>query len=106
MKCGFLKRKPFYSNFTDNMIPNLPNLHKSLPQYKHFLSELNLSGFSGDIKSDLGTRLIAATDNSVYQIMPQAVVVPKNKDDLLTLVAFLKLPEFRTIKITPRGGGT
>jgi FAD/FMN-containing dehydrogenase/Fe-S oxidoreductase len=88
------------------MIPNLPNLHKSLPQYKHFLSELNLSGFSGDIKSDLGTRLIAATDNSVYQIMPQAVVAPKNRDDLLTLVALLKLPEFRTVKITPRGGGT
>lgn len=88
------------------MIPNLPNQHKSLPLYKRFLSELRFSGFSGDIKSDLATRLITATDNSVYQIMPQAVLAPKNRDDLETLVSLLKLPEFRMVKITPRGGGT
>jgi len=88
------------------MIPSLPNQHPSLPLYQHFISKLRLSGFSGDIKSDLGTRLVTATDNSVYQIMPQAVIAPKHKDDLLILVSLLKLPKYQSIKVTPRGGGT
>ena len=58
---------------------------------------------SGDIRTDLKTRMIYGTDASIYQIIPIGVAFPKSKDDLhqIMLYAFDK-----EISITPRGGGT
>ena len=44
-----------------------------------------------------------ATDASIYQIMPHAVVLPKNKDDIEKLIAFCRKTK---TAILPRGGGT
>ena len=44
-----------------------------------------------------------ATDASIYQMMPHAVVLPKNLDDIEKLIAFCRKTK---TAILPRGGGT
>ncbi len=58
----------------------LPRLHSQTdvdPLVLSFLKELEQSGFTGDIESQYSSRLAVATDNSVYQQLPQAVSSPK-----------------------------
>ncbi|MFA8298865.1 MAG: FAD-binding and (Fe-S)-binding domain-containing protein [Hyphomicrobiales bacterium] len=66
------------------------------------LEELRQS-FLGEIHIDEATRLIYATDASAYREKPLAVVMPKNKDDIKTLITFAK--ENKTA-IIPRTAGT
>ncbi|MGK7956912.1 MAG: FAD-binding and (Fe-S)-binding domain-containing protein [Crocosphaera sp.] len=72
----------------------------------NFLSRLKQTSFSGDIKGDLANRLIASTDNSIYQILPQAVVFPRTTEDVIELFKLANQTEFETITFSPRGGGT
>src|SRR5690606_24757776 len=88
------------------MIPRLPP-HEHLPAlYQEFLDEVRSSGFLGEVRTDYATRLVTATDNSVYQIVPLAVVYPKNEDDVRTLLRLAHQERFHAIKLSPRGGGT
>jgi len=89
------------------MIPRL-NHSESIPEIvKSFLAELRQSSFSGDIQHDYGTRLINSTDNSIYQVLPQAVVFPKNSSDIQAVLELTAQQKFcHSIKITARGGGT
>jgi FAD/FMN-containing dehydrogenase/Fe-S oxidoreductase len=67
-----------------------------------FAEELRGS-FSGEVHVDRFTCLLYATDASIYQMDPRAVVVPRNHDDVaaaVSLAARFKLP------ILPRGAGT
>ena len=61
------------------------------------------SSFEGDIMSDKSIRLIYATDASAYRELPVAVVYPKNKSDIISLIRFAK--ENKT-SIIPRTAGT
>lgn len=88
------------------MIPRIANLTKVEGIYLKFLEELAASGFSGDVESRYSARLLCATDNSVYQRMPQAVVFPKSKQDVSILFKTASLPKFKAIVFAPRGGGT
>ncbi|HCK17444.1 MAG TPA: hypothetical protein DHW36_02925, partial [Thalassospira sp.] len=48
-----------------------------------FLKTLEAEGkFTGEIHADFPTRLINATDNSVYQVLPSAVLQPKTRGDI------------------------
>jgi len=89
------------------MIPLL-NHSENIPEIvKSFLAELRQSSFSGDIQHDYGTRLINSTDNSIYQVLPQAVVFPKNSSDIQAVLELTAQQKFcHSIKITARGGGT
>ncbi|MBE1301590.1 MAG: FAD-binding protein [Alteromonadaceae bacterium] len=72
--------------------------------YLSFLDQLKQAGFSGEINTQYSSRLAVATDNSVYQKLPQAVILPKSVEDL-QLVG--KLAAKNTdIKFSARGGGT
>ncbi|MDF1761159.1 MAG: FAD-binding and (Fe-S)-binding domain-containing protein [Coxiellaceae bacterium] len=71
-----------------------------------FIETLQANGFDGDIETDLATRLLNATDNSVYQIMPLAVVMPKHAQDIQTLCQLIHQPEYKRLAVTARGGGT
>lgn len=71
-----------------------------------FLKALEESSFKGEIKADYPTRLLSATDNSVYQVMPQAVVYPVCEEDLNVIAQLGAMEEFRGISFAPRGGGT
>lgn len=62
--------------------------------------------FSGDIDVSYATRVTASTDNSIYQALPQAVLFPKSTQDLVNICQLANAREFKTIKFSPRGGGT
>ncbi|KFI12367.1 FAD-binding oxidoreductase [Vibrio coralliilyticus] len=87
----------------------LPRLH-SQSDVDHvvlsFLEELRQSGFSGDIESQYSSRLAVATDNSVYQQLPQSVVHPKSTQDVALIGKLSIQPQYERITFSPRGGGT
>ena len=74
--------------------------------YQSYLTELKNHYFTGDMATDVGTRLTMATDNSIYQMWPQAVCFPKNARDIQIMVQLASRPEFLTVQLSPRGGGT
>jgi FAD/FMN-containing dehydrogenase/Fe-S oxidoreductase len=59
--------------------------------------------FEGEVKADDLSRLIYATDASIYREIPLAVCYPKSVADLKNLIAFSKT---YGIGIIPRGAGT
>src|SRR5688500_7290221 len=67
---------PFRSAISSAMIPILNPDAGLLPGYTAYLEALRETGFEGEIQIDYATRLVTATDNSVYQILPQAVAFP------------------------------
>ena len=88
------------------MIPRLTDTPMPAPLYGEFLTELRARGFEGDLSPAYADRTVLATDNSIYQLMPQAVVFPRNADDLVRIARLLEDPRFGGVTIAPRGGGT
>ncbi len=88
------------------MIPRLTLTEAIEPDSVSFLEELAKTPFQGEIRADFASRLIAATDNSIYQILPQGVVFPRNTQDLVHLFRLANQEPFNNITFTPRGGGT
>lgn len=74
--------------------------------YLKFLNSLKKERFSGEIKTDFATRLSVSTDNSVYQMIPQAVLFPKSTDDISLVLKLAQQSHFQELKFSPRGGGT
>ena len=87
------------------MIAQLPTVALAA-QYPEFLQALRASGFRGQLSADYATRTVLATDNSIYQRLPQAAVFPLDADDIARIATLMAEPRFRQIKLTPRGGGT
>lgn len=88
------------------MIPQL-NLKENLkPEYLLFLDALAKTPFTGEIRPDFASRLMMSTDNSIYQILPQAVVYPKSEKDLVYLFQLAQQEQFKSVTFSPRGGGT
>ncbi len=63
------------------VIPPLDPSGQTDHLYQQFLQVLENQGFKGELRQDYGTRLVTSTDNSIYQVMPQAVIFPKDTDD-------------------------
>jgi len=57
----------------------------------------------GDVSFDEYTRGVYATDASIYQIKPVAVILPRDESDVINTV---KIAAENNINILPRGGGT
>lgn len=74
--------------------------------YRDFLVALAEAGFSGEISGEQSTRAVLATDNSIYQVMPQAVISPRTTDDLIIAMRLADQPQWHDIVLSPRGGGT
>lgn len=74
--------------------------------YPDFLEALRAAGFRGQLSADYATRTVLATDNSIYQRLPQAAVFPQDADDVARIAALMVEPRFKDVKLTPRGGGT
>ena len=75
-----------------------------------FLQLLKQSKFKGDIEDSYGARIVASTDNSVYQVIPQAIIYPRVGDDINFLVNLLaeyvsSHPKSK-LSLVARGGGT
>jgi FAD/FMN-containing dehydrogenase/Fe-S oxidoreductase len=88
------------------MIPRLAEMPAPNAPSLDFLDELRLRGFAGDISTSFADRLVLATDNSIYQRQPQAVVFPREVEDLVRIARVAGDPRFHTVAIAPRGGGT
>ena len=88
------------------MLPRLSNIPQSDATVQHYLNELKKQHFEGDIATSYADRLSLATDNSVYQQLPQAILFPKNVADVVRLSKLANRPEFQSLTFTPRGGGT
>jgi FAD/FMN-containing dehydrogenase/Fe-S oxidoreductase len=68
-------------------------------------AELGAAGFGGDRESGVGARHVASTDNSIYQLLPAAIVYPRSGDDVTTLVQALRRSG-APLSLTARGGDT
>ena len=60
------------------------------------------SSLSGDLLDGHFDRGRYSTDASIYQIMPEAVVLPKTVEDIQKTIQF---SQENSIPILPRGGG-
>lgn len=58
---------------------------------------------SGEVMGDDATRARYATDASIYQMIPEAVVTPRDEDDVQ---AAMQVAREQEVPILPRGGGT
>src|SRR4051812_39781608 len=88
------------------MIPLLSVTEVAAPLYVDFLAELRLRGFEGDLSAAPGDRTVFATDNSIYQVTPQAIAFPRNSTDVVRIAKLASEPRFARLVLTPRGGGT
>ncbi|MDI5890744.1 FAD-binding and (Fe-S)-binding domain-containing protein [Halomonas rhizosphaerae] len=75
-------------------------------RYLRFLDALRDAGFEGEIAPDYAARTVLATDNSIYQRLPQAVLYPRHGADLERIARLAGRDEHRRVALTPRGGGT
>ncbi len=66
------------------------------------LSEI-ASNITGEVRSDALTRSLYSTDASIYEIIPDGVVIPKTVGDV---AAAVRICARHKIPITPRGGAT
>jgi FAD/FMN-containing dehydrogenase/Fe-S oxidoreductase len=88
------------------MLPRItPDATLNLTYHK-YLDELRQTPFAGEICIDYATRLTLATDNSIYQIIPQAVIFPRSTQDVVYALKLAHQEKFHDIKFCPRGGGT
>lgn len=88
------------------MIPRIseaPHLSQLAIQ---FLYELQQQGFTGDTGTSYAERLSMATDNSIYQLLPQAVIFPRSSADVQIITRVAGQDKYRELSFTPRGGGT
>lgn len=88
------------------MIPRIDPHAGVAPQYVDYLHQLKKNNFNGDIRTDYAARLAVANDNSIYQVIPQAVVFPRSTEDIIKLFTLSSTALFQTIQFAPRGGGT
>jgi FAD/FMN-containing dehydrogenase/Fe-S oxidoreductase len=88
------------------MIPQLSQAPGVLALVSDFLEALQKDGFTGDITTSYADRLTMATDNSIYQLLPDAVVFPKSTADVDLIARVAGQARFKTLTLTPRGGGT
>ncbi|MFZ7240509.1 FAD-binding and (Fe-S)-binding domain-containing protein [Avibacterium avium] len=88
------------------MLPSLTDIPQLSPLVSDYLNELKRQHFTGDIASSYADRLSLATDNSVYQQLPQAILFPKNTADVVRLTKLAQKEKYLSLTFTPRGGGT
>lgn len=88
------------------MIPRITAVQTTEAVYLDFLEALKQAGFAGDINPDYANRVVLATDNSVYQRLPQGVVYPRDVDDLRRIARLAAEERFNKVVLSARGGGT
>jgi len=73
--------------------------NQNLKQFEKELKET----IKGDVSFDEFVKGVYATDASVFQITPVAVVLPRDDQDVISA---LELARKYKVPIVPRGGGT
>jgi FAD/FMN-containing dehydrogenase/Fe-S oxidoreductase len=88
------------------MLPRINPQELVSPIYQQFAEQLSVSSYTGDLNMQYSARLAVATDNSVYQQLPQLVLHPKTIADIQCITQLANKVEYNEIKFSARGGGT
>lgn len=88
------------------MIPQISQAPGVVQLVLNFLQALEQQGFTGDTATSYADRLTMATDNSIYQLLPDAVVFPRSTADVALIARLAAQERFASLIFTPRGGGT
>lgn len=88
------------------MIPQISQTSPVQALYLKFLQSLEQHKFKGDISLDYANRTVLSTDNSIYQVLPQGIIYPKDMDDLTILAHLSQEKEYKKVVLSARGGGT
>jgi (R)-2-hydroxyglutarate dehydrogenase len=88
------------------MIPQLTEKDALSQVVLAFVNALTRRAFTGDVETHYGGRLSAATDSSIYQVTPQAVLFPRSQADVQCILQLATQDEFANVTFTARGGGT
>ncbi len=88
------------------MIPRIDQTSPVQALYLNFINALRERGFSGDLNPDYANRTVLATDNSIYQVLPQGVLYPRTTSDLVMIAKLSQEPKYQSVVLSPRGGGT
>jgi FAD/FMN-containing dehydrogenase/Fe-S oxidoreductase len=88
------------------MLPRIDHQTHLSPLYDNFVSALKAKNFTGDISAKYSARLAVATDNSIYQQLPQLVINPRTQQDIILLAKTASEDNYKDIKFSARGGGT
>lgn len=88
------------------MIPQISQAPGLVQRVLDFLEALKQNGFNGDIATSYADRLTMATDNSIYQLLPDAVVFPRSTADVALIARLAAEERFSALTFSPRGGGT
>ncbi len=72
----------------------------------HYFKKLKNQGFTGDIATDYASRITLATDNSIYQSIPQGILFPRSTEDVSLALTLAHQDKFSSLQFYPRGGGT
>ena len=89
-----------------NRLPVLNEYPQVPGEIQAFVNALEQAGFIGDVDISYSGRMVAATDNSIYQQLPQAVLYPKSQHDVRCIFRTAARTQFKGIRFSPRGGGT
>ncbi|MCO4800085.1 MAG: FAD-binding oxidoreductase [Colwelliaceae bacterium] len=88
------------------MLPRLDPQELVAPLYQKYAKALSQLNFTGEINTGYGSRLAVATDNSIYQQLPQLVIHPRSSQDIQLITDLANQEQFNAIKFSARGGGT
>lgn len=88
------------------MIPRINETSPVQAHYLNFIDALKHRGFRGNLNPDYANRTVLATDNSIYQVLPQGVLYPRDIDDLILIAELSQHADFTDVVLSPRGGGT
>lgn len=89
-----------------DMLPRLAEMPPPASIHADLAAELRLRGFEGDIAPGYADRIVGATDNSIYQLLPELIVFPRSTEDLVRVARIAGEERFRELVFAPRGGGT
>ncbi len=77
-------------------VPDIP------PHHRDAIEALR-AGIDGDVRDDAVSRVLYATDASIFELVPSAVVMPKHADDV---VEIMRAARHFGVPLTPRTAGT
>ena len=79
------------------MLPRLDPQALISPLYQQFADLLPKNNYRGEISCQYGARLAVATDNSIYQQLPQLVLHPKSIADISVITKLASEQKFQEI---------
>ncbi len=88
------------------MLPAISCEAVPVPLASDYVGVVRERGFSGDVELSDAQRTVAATDNSIYQLKPAAILYPRSALDVSLALQVAAEGRFAAISIVPRGGAT